>query len=182
MLHPDIIVKKSQISERGLFAKRKIPEGTIVYRVHDDIRVYTKSEIKKFSKRYRKTLTKFANEEGNKIIHHLDNAKYGNHSCNPNSHAVSSGYKYMDIALRDIQKDEELTWDYSILFPSWKKPFKCKCGAKNCIGVVKRNNHGFRINRLKKMADSAQNKFAVVNQPILSKTEKKEFIKIIKNF
>ena len=36
------------------------------------------------------------------------------HSCDPNSHAIPSGYKYMDIALKDIQRGEELTWDYSV--------------------------------------------------------------------
>lgn len=180
MLHPDIIVKTNSISERGLFAKKLIPKGTIVYKVNNDIRIYSKLDLRKFSEKYRKTLTKFANEENNKIIHHTDDAKYGNHCCEPNSHAVPSGYKYMDVALRDIQCGEELTWDYSVLFPSWKKSFECKCGSKNCRKIIGYSKRSTKIRKkLERLATNAQKRSSKVKQPILTKKEKVEFFKLI---
>lgn len=55
-----------------------------------------------------------------------------NHSCSPNVGIFSSR---CFVTLRDIQKDEELTFDYSITDeePDWiMGPVECNCGEKNC--------------------------------------------------
>lgn len=55
-----------------------------------------------------------------------------NHSCNPNC-----GLKglFDVVAMRDIKAGEELTWDYAMSEDSnWR--MKCKCGEKNCRGIV----------------------------------------------
>lgn len=59
---------------------------------------------------------------------------YVNHSCDPNT-----GFLRHDpvlYALRDIQADEELSWDYStsITEPGWK--LACLCESKNCRKTV----------------------------------------------
>jgi len=58
-----------------------------------------------------------------------------NHSCDPNS-AVKGDNKL--IAIRDIEKGEEITYDYSATvgtnITSWT--MKCKCGSVNCRGTL----------------------------------------------
>lgn len=183
MLHPDIIIKGGSISGKGLFAKRNIPKGTIVYRIKNDIRVYSKSQYNKFSKRYRKVLEKFANEDNNgTIIHHIDGAKYGNHSCYPNCHELSSGHAYMDITLRGIKKGEELTWDYATLVPSWKKSIKCNCGSKNCRKKIFRVSPNSRIiKKLKSRTKRAEKNCLKAKQPLLSKKELTDLADVLKS-
>lgn len=51
-----------------------------------------------------------------------------NHSCSPNT-----AYDGLNvIALRDIQKDEELTLDYTSFLDEHMQPFSCNCGATGC--------------------------------------------------
>ena len=57
---------------------------------------------------------------------------YVNHSCDPNTGIKG---KVTFVALRNIKKDEEITFDYSISEDSlWEMP--CNCGAKNCRKIV----------------------------------------------
>lgn len=55
-----------------------------------------------------------------------------NHSCNPNT--IYKGLNV--IALRDISKGEELTFDYSSLLDEHMEPFQCQCGSSNCRGLI----------------------------------------------
>lgn len=60
-----------------------------------------------------------------------------NHSCDPNSSFSESG---MLTAIRDIAKDEEITYDY-LLHPIPASPwnFECHCGSSNCVGRILAN-------------------------------------------
>jgi SET domain-containing protein len=183
VLHPDIIIKHGSISGKGLFVKRKIPKGTVVYRMKNDIRTYSKNQYDKFSKRYQKILEKFANEDnGGTIIHHIDGAKYGNHSCQPNCHELSSGHAYMDITLRDIEKGEELTWDYATLMPSWRRSIKCNCGFKNCRKKIFRVSPTSEIvKKLRLRTKNAEKNCLKVKQPLLNKKECIDLAKVLRS-
>ena len=183
MLHPDIVIKHGSISGKGLFAKKKIPKGTIVYKIKNDIRIYSKSQYKKFSKRYRKFLEKFSNEENSgTIVRHIDGAQYGNHSCQPNCCELSSGHAYMDIALRDIEKGEELTWEYATLIPSRKKPMKCKCGSKNCRKTIFRVSPTSRIaKKLNLRTKRAEKYYFNLKQSLLNKKEHDELARVLRS-
>jgi hypothetical protein len=61
---------------------------------------------------------------------------YTNNSCEPNAFLYSVGQQYYVLAMRDIQKDEEITLCYDLLVVdggSWE----CKCGTHNCRGFHK---------------------------------------------
>ncbi len=165
MLHPDVVVGKSKISGKGLFAKKKIPIGTILWRLRD-FRAYDKKDLKKFSKRYADIIKKFAYEEWNgKLTYCTDKAKFWNHNCNPNSAPLT---EEMDIAVRDIQKGEELTYDYAVLLKDFEPPVKCKCSEKNCRGIVKREPRNSKIVRvLYARAKAAAKNLSKVMQPLL---------------
>ena len=57
-----------------------------------------------------------------------------NHSCDPNLRVVILKGHILYISKRPIRKGEELTVDYR--FSDKFDKVKCKCGAKNCRGVI----------------------------------------------
>ncbi|MDD2922956.1 MAG: SET domain-containing protein-lysine N-methyltransferase, partial [Anaerolineales bacterium] len=54
-----------------------------------------------------------------------------NHSCDPN--VILDTERMLMIALRDIQKGEELSFFYPSTEWEMSTPFICLCGAANCI-------------------------------------------------
>ncbi|MES2224291.1 MAG: SET domain-containing protein-lysine N-methyltransferase [Patescibacteria group bacterium] len=59
-------------------------------------------------------------------------ARFINHSCLPNCGTRD----FFDIvAMQDIQKGEELTWDYAMTEDSdWR--MRCECGSQNCRKII----------------------------------------------
>ena len=55
-----------------------------------------------------------------------------NHSCNPNSGIQISDERVSLVAIQDIRKGEELTWDYSTTMDEDKWEMDCLCQHKNC--------------------------------------------------
>lgn len=55
-----------------------------------------------------------------------------NHSCNPNSGLKFKGKKVFLIAIKNIKKSEEITWDYSTTIDEDNWEMDCLCGNKNC--------------------------------------------------
>ncbi len=65
---------------------------------------------------------------------HLAIENFLNHSCKPNlgfAHGTPKLY-----ALRDIKKDEEMTWDYSASMDEDGWRIKCGCEAEKCRGEI----------------------------------------------
>jgi len=68
-----------------------------------------------------------------------NNARFMNHSCDPN--CITQKWNVLGeicvgiFALKDIKEDQELTFDYQ--FDSFKTPLtKCLCGSYNCKGYL----------------------------------------------
>jgi hypothetical protein len=59
---------------------------------------------------------------------------YINHSCNPNS-GIRNSVKM--VAMRDIKKGEEVTFDYSTSETEDGWYLICHCGEKNCRRIIK---------------------------------------------
>ncbi len=55
-----------------------------------------------------------------------------NHSCDANTSLDGLNV----VALRNIQRNEELTLDYSQFLDENMEPFDCKCGHENCKGLI----------------------------------------------
>lgn len=66
-----------------------------------------------------------------------------NHSCSPNAYVRG---KSELVAIRDIKKEEEITYDYSTTMNDNEEKIvnagrklwtcKCNCGSKNCRGII----------------------------------------------
>jgi SET domain-containing protein len=64
-----------------------------------------------------------------------------NHSCNPNSGLVYRDNSVTLIAIRDIKKGEELSFDYSTTMDEDCWEMDCLCGDRNCRGKVRDFKH-----------------------------------------
>ena len=141
MLNPKIEKRNySKINHVGLFAKEKILKNEFIWSATDDT-------VKKIS------LSNFEklpdNEKQNWIDHcyqiddyfqmDIDDTRFMNHSCEPNTADFPSDVPTKIVAERDIEKDEEVTWNY-LPFMNPFQVFKCSCGSKNCVGTVKKIN------------------------------------------
>lgn len=70
-----------------------------------------------------------------------NDARYVNHSCDPNCESVIEGSRVFVDALRDIKAGEELGYDYSLTWESTDDPddlalYECRCGARKCRGTM----------------------------------------------
>ena len=75
-------------------------------------------------------------------------AKLINHSCSNNCDYEGEGLKLWVVAIKDINKGEELTCDYGFGYDkSDYKQFPCKCESKNCCGYIVRAESRWRINK-----------------------------------
>ena len=62
---------------------------------------------------------------------------YTNHSCNPNAGVKISGKKAWMIAIKNIKKSKEITFDYSTTINEDNFEMECKCNQKNCRKTIK---------------------------------------------
>jgi len=118
-------------SGKGAFAKEKICKGEIVFIKGGHIlkkgEYYTSSQANSYlpiSDNY--VLAAGNPEEENEI------KLFVNHSCNPNCGLRG---EITFVAIRDIDIDEELTFDYAFLDNEDYK-FNCTCGAINCRKII----------------------------------------------
>lgn len=164
VLHPHIIKKKSEVSGYGLFASKDIPQGTVIWK-YGNVRVYTLEQYNNFSERYKAILRRFCYEGVNEtLVYCTDDSKYFNHSCDPNSMSIDLE---KDITIKNIYKEEEITYDYSYWYLKWNEPFLCKCGSKNCRHIIKRElPDSPTVTNLEQLAKESWENSSKVKQPL----------------
>jgi len=62
-------------------------------------------------------------------------ARFINHSCEPNSRYKQERLRIWIVALRNIKKGEEITYDYGYDMEDYKD-HPCRCSSKKCIGYI----------------------------------------------
>lgn len=126
-----ILVIKTKKYGFAVIAKREIKKGELIAKI--DGTIYTPTILEKLSEK------KYRDVRSHAIQFHPDKwrdsmlARLLNHSCQPNC-----GIKnlFNIVSMRVIKKGEELTWDYDMAEnDNWR--MKCKCGSKNCRGVIR---------------------------------------------
>ncbi|PIS42917.1 MAG: hypothetical protein COT24_01035 [Candidatus Kerfeldbacteria bacterium CG08_land_8_20_14_0_20_40_16] len=118
----NIIVKKSKINQRGVFANRDFKKGEVVLKWKPK-KILTKKEASALPEEEKHYVS---NYQLNEFILQSPPERYVNHSCEPNTEVING----CDIALREIKKGEEITSDYGK--DNVFIHFKCNCGSKNC--------------------------------------------------
>jgi len=130
---PKVEKRKSRIDGRGLFAKHNIEAGEVVVvkggyvltkAQRDEIgRELGPSEIQITEDLFIGPTSKRQREGG---MMHL------NHSCEPN---LGLQGQVVYVALRDIEIDEELTFDYATTDDE-PGEMQCRCGTPSCRGTI----------------------------------------------
>ena len=140
-LSKKVLVVPSTINRKGVFARRPIKKGEIiaVYGGH----IITHPEYQRLSHNDFKNIQDYAIKvaDGFYLVSSkkgkLEDDDFFNHSCNPN--AGIKGHLLM-VAMRDIGPKEEITYDYAMTDSDLNYRFKCRCGVKNCRGVITSND------------------------------------------
>lgn len=70
-----------------------------------------------------------------------NDARFINHSCDPNCETTIENSRVFIDAVRDIRPGEELGYDYQLTWESTDEPaelalYACRCGAKKCRGTM----------------------------------------------
>src|ERR1700734_29395 len=141
---PPIEVRNSSVHGRGVFSTRSIKKGERIIEYlgervsHDeaDRRYEQKDENDSHTFLFivdSKTVID-AGTDGN-------DARFFNHSCDPNCESVVEKRRVFIEALRSIEPGEEMTYDYQI-YRDHDDPenidevFACRCGFANCRGTM----------------------------------------------
>ena len=130
---------------KGVFAKKGIPDSAKVIE-YVGRKVTKKQSDDIYDEQYEKSaghtkdggvylfeLNKRYDIEGNVP---WNTARLINHSCDPNCETDIIKGKIWIIALRDIKKGEELSYDYGFEFDRDYRDHPCKCGSKKCVGYI----------------------------------------------
>lgn len=103
----------SKISGMGVFASEFIPKGTLIWQLEAGFdRIFRESDIRCLPDRCKEWIRHYGyrikNSHGYYVVC-MDNAKYFNHSDEPNTDDTGP---LGSVADRDIEAGEELTCDY----------------------------------------------------------------------
>ncbi len=141
MLNPKIEKRNySKINHVGLFAKEKILKNEFVWSATDDtVKKISLSNFEKLPDTEKQNWIDHCYQIDDYFQMDIDDTRFMNHSCEPNTVDFPSDVSTMIVAGRDIEKDEEVTWNY-LPFMNPFQVFKCSCGSKNCVGTVKKIN------------------------------------------
>ncbi|MEK6932743.1 MAG: SET domain-containing methyltransferase [Nanoarchaeota archaeon] len=128
MFIPDLIKIKKSHNRKGLFAKKIIKKGETIFHFDGQMGdgAHTNAEALQIDEdKFLESTAKFDD--------------FLNHSCNPN---CCIDWQILNlVALKNIQKDEELSFNYNVseydLLEGGNFTFKCKCGSKNCLKEIK---------------------------------------------
>ena len=68
-------------------------------------------------------------------------ARFINHSCDPNCDAVVEDDRIWIETIRDVAAGEELAYDYAFILPerhtpAAKRRYPCNCGSSKCRGTI----------------------------------------------
>jgi len=153
-----IVVKNSNIHNKGVFAKKDIKKGTrVIEYVGKKITKKQAEEI--IQKQYEKAEKN--KKKGDNYIFELNKkydldgnvrwnpARFINHSCDPNCEVENIEGHIWIIAIKNIKKNEEITFNYGFDEKDYED-FPCRCGSKNCIGYILAKEHWKKLKKKKK--------------------------------
>lgn len=141
---PYVIKRRSSIHGYGIYARKDIPKGARVIEYVGERVTHRESEKRAdrdiFASQadaehgavYIFVLNKRYDIDGNVSY---NTAKYINHSCDPNCETEIIRGKIWIIALRDIPKGEELSYNYGYDLDDWEK-HPCLCQTDKCMGYI----------------------------------------------
>jgi uncharacterized protein len=141
---PLIKARNSKIHGRGVYAIAPIKKGTRVIEYLGD-RISHAEADRRFGNKSDDDGHTFLFIASNRTVIDAgvggNDARFINHSCNPNCETVIEGSRVFIDAIRHIKPGEELGYDYQLTWESTDEPeelalYACRCGAKRCRGTM----------------------------------------------
>ena len=140
-------VRRSPIQGRGVFAIANIRKGKRITEYLGEPITHEEADRRydDNSGRHHTFLFILDDETVLDARHEGNDARYINHSCDPNCESViEDGHIWIE-ALRAISKETELTYDYQLsvegrLTRKERAQYACRCGAAKCRGTLLRNS------------------------------------------
>jgi uncharacterized protein len=142
---PDMIrVRRSRLHGRGVFALRRIRKGTRVVEYLGDRVSHDEADNRYSHKPVEDNHTFLFIVNRSTVIDggaNGNDARYINHSCDPNCESLIEDRRVFIEAIRTVQPGDELTYDYQIGRDkedpaNVDEIYACRCGAKDCRGSM----------------------------------------------
>ena len=138
-------VRRSKIAGKGAFATRNIRKGERLIEYLGE-RVSHKVADARYDDHAESAHHTFLFNVNRQVVidAYVDgnDARFINHSCDPNCESEIEGSRVFIDAIKDIRKGEELTYDYAYGRDGTETPedetglYGCKCGSKKCRGTI----------------------------------------------
>ncbi|MHA4870678.1 SET domain-containing protein [Duganella sp. PWIR1] len=142
---PAFRVERSSVHGNGVFAQRDIAPGERIVEYAGREISWDEAQIRAEIQGGPHNHTFFFSLANGNVVDggdHGNEARFINHSCEPNCEAIEEEDGRIFIyALYDIKQDEELSYSYPLIYegrhtPAIKREFACRCGAVNCTGTM----------------------------------------------
>lgn len=129
----DVLVGKSKIHGKGLYAMKRIPAKRKIGSLAGKI-ISKKAAREKAKQNESISIVELWNGKALDASVISNELRYINHSCRPNTYMRTFGNHVEFYALRSIKPNEELTCNYGATHHDGKR--KCNCGAPGCKGFI----------------------------------------------
>lgn len=137
-------IRRSPIQGRGAFATRPIPAGVRLIEYAGERLIPAQSDARYpelDGERHHTYLFAIDDDVVIDAAVRGNDARWINHSCDPNCDAVIEDGRIWIETIRDVAPGEELAYDYAYILkerhsPSAKRRFPCTCGAATCRGTI----------------------------------------------
>lgn len=141
---PLYVVRRSRIHGNGVYAARRIRKGTRIVEYLGDRISHAQADARYEAK---------GQDDGHTLLFVASDdvvidagvggneARFINHSCDPNCETVIEDERVFIEAIRTIQPGEELGYEYGLTWETTDDPdelanYACRCGAVKCRGTM----------------------------------------------
>ena len=140
-------VRRSPIQGRGVFATRDLREGERILEYTGKLITSDEADSQAADESMRRHHTFLFAVDDDWVIDGADGgneARYINHSCDPNCESVVEGRRVFIHAVRDIEAGEELLYDYWYVvddgydMEALRRLYPCRCRSARCRGTLAR--------------------------------------------
>ncbi|HEX3346411.1 MAG TPA: SET domain-containing protein-lysine N-methyltransferase [Polyangiaceae bacterium] len=144
---PAVVVRRSRIQGRGVYAARPLAEGERILEYTGRLITNEEADAQCDDESMRRHHTFLFGVDDHYTVDGADGgneARFINHSCEPNSESVIEGRRVFIDARRDIRAGEEITYDYwytadaGYSLADLRRIYPCRCGAPRCRGTLAR--------------------------------------------
>jgi SET domain-containing protein len=137
-------IRESPIQGLGAFATRRIPAGVRLIEYAGERLTPAQADARypeEPGERHHTFLFAIDDEWVVDAAVDGNDARWINHSCEPNCDAVVDDGRIWIETIRDVEPGEELAYDYAYELeerhtPAAKKRYACNCGAARCRGTL----------------------------------------------